>query len=205
MTIKPSEPASPEQLTPADIVAGARGEARILPFVRALYSSAWAVGPAATCVCAPADNLALHRALATAAPGSVLVCDAGGRLDGGYLGELMASDALNRSLAGLVISGSVRDARQLEELGFPVFCLGTGIPSCQKARAISVGEPITIDGVYVEPGDQIAADRDGVVVVPQAAWPAASENARALQDREAEIAQRLAGGERLAEILSLAL
>jgi 4-hydroxy-4-methyl-2-oxoglutarate aldolase len=196
---------STESLTPADVVAGARGEARILPNVRALYQRAWAVGPAVTCSCAPADNLALHRALATAAPGSVLVCDAGGRLDGGYLGELMATDAMNRDIKGLVISGSVRDTRQLEELGFPVFCLGTGIPSCQKSRARSVGEAITIDGVLVQPGDQIVADADGVVVVPQAAWAAADEGGRAVQEREAQVAADLSAGKRLADILSLSL
>lgn len=191
-----------ERLTPADVVQGG-GEASILPTVRALYSGAWVVGPAATCVCAPADNLALHQALATAPAGSVLVCDAGGRLDGGYLGELMATDALNRGLLGLVISGSVRDTRQLEELAFPVFCLGTCIPSCQKSRAVSVGEPITIDGVAVAPGDQIVADADGVVVVPRAAWAAASAAGREVQKREAGVAAQLADGNRLADLLSL--
>ena len=53
------------------------------------------MGTAFTCRCPPADNLALHRALAAAKPGDILVCDAGGRLDGGYFGELMATDAKN--------------------------------------------------------------------------------------------------------------
>jgi 4-hydroxy-4-methyl-2-oxoglutarate aldolase len=161
------------------------------------------VGPAATCVCAPADNLALHHCLATAEPGSVLLCDAGGKLDGGYLGELMATDAIRRGIQGLVIAGSVRDVRQLEALGFPVFCLGISIPSCQKARAVSVGEPVTLDGVYVEQGDQIVADADGVVVVPQTAWPAVAEGAQRVQEREDAVMERLEAGECLAEILSL--
>jgi 4-hydroxy-4-methyl-2-oxoglutarate aldolase len=195
----------PEPLTAADAVAGKPGDGRILPNVKALYRSAWATGPAATCACAPADNLALHQALATAASGSILVCDSGGRLDGGYLGELMATDALHRGIGGLVIDGSVRDTRQLEELDFPVFCRGISIPSCQKTRAISVGEAITVDGVRVEPGDRIIADADGVVVIPQELWPTVSEAALALQERESAIADRLRDGAHLADLLSLPL
>lgn len=192
-----------EPLTAADVVAGAQAATRIIPSIKALFPAAWAVGPAATCACAPADNLALHQALATAAGGDVLVCDAGGALDGGYLGELMAIDAIRRGIAGLVIWGSVRDTRQLEALGFPVFCIGTSIPSCQKARVRSLGAPVMLDGVYVEPGDQIVADGDGVVVVPRASWQSARAAGLSVQRHEAEIVDRLEQGSTLAGLLSL--
>jgi regulator of RNase E activity RraA len=59
--------------------------------------------------------------------------------------------------------------------------------------------------VFVQPGDQIVADADGVVVVPQAAWAAAGEGGRAVQRRETEVAADLTAGKRLADILSLSL
>ncbi|OMQ14350.1 dimethylmenaquinone methyltransferase, partial [Modestobacter sp. VKM Ac-2676] len=37
----------------------------------------------------------------------------------------MATAAQARGIAGLVISGCVRDAVQLQRLGFPVFATGT--------------------------------------------------------------------------------
>jgi 4-hydroxy-4-methyl-2-oxoglutarate aldolase len=192
-----------ELLTAADVVQGGGEDVFIVPRVSALHSRSVAVGTAMTCSCNPADNLALHRALATAPPGSVLVCDAGGRLDGGYMGELMATDAINQRIQGLVISGSVRDTALLEELGFAVFCMGRAIPSCRKESAGSYGEPIVIEGVPVAPGDQVIADPDGVVIVPRDKWPAVEARARAVQENERKIAARIASGTRISEVLSL--
>lgn len=192
-----------EALTTADVVQGGGEDVRIIPNLRPIFSGPVLSGTAATCVCAPADNLALHQALAAAPAGAVLVCDAGGRLDGGYLGELMAMDALNQGVRGLLINGSVRDTAQLEQLGFPVFCLGRAIPSCGKSEAISFGEPVTLEGVRVEPDDIVVADADGVVVVAAERWPSVEERARDVQRREAEIAARIGAGTRIFDVLSL--
>jgi len=59
--------------------------------------------------------------------------------------------------------------------------------------------------VLVRTGDQIVADRDGAVVVPAASWPAVRAEAAALAGPEEVVRRRLAAGERLADILGLAL
>src|SRR5262249_47747339 len=81
-------------------------------------------GPALTCACAPEDNLAMHAALYQAQPGAVLVCDGAGSARCALFGELMATDAMNQGLAGLVVHGPVRDIAGLDGLGFPVWCTG---------------------------------------------------------------------------------
>jgi 4-hydroxy-4-methyl-2-oxoglutarate aldolase len=192
------------RLTTADVMQAAGAEkAFIVSDLYALYSDCFASGPAMTCACAPRDNLAMHYALMTAPPGSVIVCDAGGRIDGGYFGELAALDARNRGIVGFVIDGSVRDAAELEELGFPVFCVGTAPASCKKETARSVGEPITVRGVGISPGDRVVADRDAVVVVPSPAWPEVQAKAEAVRVSEDEIRCRLRAGQRLSDMLSL--
>ena len=156
-----------------------------------------------TCACAPADNLALHRALFAAQRGAVIVCDAGGNVDVGHFGELMALDAQGQGIGGLVIDGGVRDSRPVEELGFPVFHSGLAPRASRKERVRSVGEPVSVGGVRVAPGDQVIADRDAVLVVPKDAWREVRAGAEALREREAGIRAELARGRRLAELISL--
>jgi 4-hydroxy-4-methyl-2-oxoglutarate aldolase len=162
-------------------------------------------GPALTCACAPEDNLAMHVALYQATPGTVLVCDATGTARCALFGELMATDALNQGLAGLVVQGPVRDIADLDELGFPIWSTGTAPSQAAKTSVVSVGAPVVVGGVLVHPGDQIIADRDGIAVVRAADWPAIRADVAALADREAKTRARLAAGERLADINGLDL
>ena len=54
-------------------------------------------------------------------------------------------------------------------------------------------------------GDQVIADRDGVVVVPAAEWPALQAEAAAIGAKEEKTRERLTAGERLADINGLDL
>jgi 4-hydroxy-4-methyl-2-oxoglutarate aldolase len=162
-------------------------------------------GPALTCACAPEDNLAVHAALYQATPGTILVCDATGTTRCALFGELMATDALNQGLGGLIVQGPIRDVADLDELGFPIWSTGTAPGQAAKTSVVSVGKPVVVGNVLVSPGDQIIADRDGVAVVPAAEWPAIQAGVAALAEREQETRSRLAAGERLADINGLDL
>ena len=159
--------------------------------------------PAATCACAPGDNLALHRLLQEAPEGSALVAAAGGRTDVGHFGELMAMDAEGRELLGLVIDGAIRDGGSVAVTGFPVFHAGLAPAAPAKRSAESVGEPVVVGGVEVAPGDQVVADSDAVLVVAAAEWPAIEAAALELLAREEEIRTHLLRGGRLADVLEL--
>ncbi|MGZ8782937.1 MAG: RraA family protein [Gaiellaceae bacterium] len=160
-------------------------------------------GPAATCACAPGDNLAVHRLLQQAPEGSVLVVDAGGRTDCGHFGELAGMDAQYRELVGLVIDGAIRDGGALATLGFPVFHGGLAPAGPVKGRVVSVNEPVTIRGVEIAPGDQVIADSDALLVVAAADWPAVEAGAQAIRDAEEEIRTGLNMGAPLADLLDL--
>jgi 4-hydroxy-4-methyl-2-oxoglutarate aldolase len=162
-------------------------------------------GPALTLACAPEDNLAVHVALYRAPPGTVLVCDGNGTTRCALLGELMATDAANQGVAGLILQGPIRDIADIDELGFPVWCTGTAPAQAAKANLVSVGAPVVVGGVEVSTGDIVVADRDGVVVIPPVHWPQIRADVAALADREAITRARLAAGERLADINGLDL
>lgn len=182
-----------------------RGRVRVMTRLTTHAGRPYLCGSALTCACAPEDNLAMHAALYQAASGTVLVCDGAGTTRCALFGELMATDAANQGLAGLVLQGPIRDITAINELGFPVWCTGTAPRQATKTTALSVGTPVVVGNVLVSPGDQIIADADGIAVVPAAHWQSVQADVVALAERESQTRARLARGERLADINGLDL
>lgn len=154
-------------------------------------------GPALTVDAPPADNLWLHRALALARPGDVLVVRVAEHYDAGYWGEVMSTMGRVRKLGGLVIDGCVRDGAILERFGFPVFARGLCIRGTGKDFAARgwIGYPVRIEDIVVQPGDVIVGDADGVVALPQASLDAVVGAAHDREAKEADIIRRLEAGE----------
>ena len=189
----------------AQVVQGGGTRVHVVAGLQQITPKTRVCAPAFTCRCVPGDNLALHAALVRAPAGSVVVCDAGGDLNWGYFGELMATDAKNRGLSALVIDGSVRDVDDIQLLGFPVFARGIAPAQAKKVVIGSVGDPIRLLGHEVSTGDRVVADRDAVVLVRSADWDGVREAAFQISRRESEIQARLNSGERLASIIGLDL
>jgi 4-hydroxy-4-methyl-2-oxoglutarate aldolase len=152
-------------------------------------------GTAVTVHTSPGDNLLLHRAIAHASAGDVIVVYASNFWESGYWGEIMAVGAQARGIAGLVIDGCVRDAEPITGLGFPVFARGLCIQGTTKFGSGTLNQPITIGQVTIHPGDVIVGDRDGVVVVPAHRLADTLTKAQAREAKEAQVVARLRGGE----------
>jgi regulator of RNase E activity RraA len=136
--------------------------------LEAFHHSGVMVGTAFTVLTRPGDNLMVHKAIDIAAPGDVIVVDAGGALDQAIVGELMASWAARRGLAGFVIDGAIRDSEALSEGDFPVFAAGVTHRGPWKDGPGEINVPVSIDGMVVNPGDLVAGDPDGVVAISPA-------------------------------------
>ena len=97
----------------------------------------------------------------------VMVVEDGSDIAG--MGGLMGTAMASRNFSGAVIDGGVRDVAYLQKIGFPVFALGI-VPSTSVSHYHFAGSNISVvcDGVTVNAGDIVAADADGVVVVPRA-------------------------------------
>lgn len=157
-------------------------------------------GTAYTVKTIPCDNTILHRAYAYAKPGDVLVVDCSGHYEAGYWGDLMSLGAKTQGLAGLVIDGCVRDADEIEAMGFPVFSRGLCIKGTGKHGDGTLNEPIILGNCIVNPGDIIVGDRDGVVVVPREKAQEAIEKATAREEKEADVRKHLLEGKTSIEI-----
>ncbi len=131
-------------------------------------------------------TLALE-AIDEAAPGSVLVLvmEGPGGADVAAIGGIMGTGCVERGLAGAVLDAGVRDVEELEGLGFTVYARGA-VPSTSVGRYVTVskGEPVVCGGVEVRPGDILAGDGDGVVVVPAERAEEVLKVARDLDERE---------------------
>ena len=159
-------------------------------------------GPAFTVSSPAANNLWLHKAIAVASAGDVLVVEVGGHYEAGYWGEIMTVAAQARGVVGLVIDGCVRDAEQITALGFPICSRGLCIRGTGKSTTPpgSLNEPIDIGDVTISPGDLIVGDGDGVVAIPSDRVEEVLEKSRRRLDKEAAVMERLRKGETTLDI-----
>ena len=141
-------------------------------------------GPAYTIQTMPRDNVLLHRAYAYAQSGDVLIANCSGFYEAGYWGDLMSLGAKTKGINGLVIDACVRDADDIEAMGFSVFSRGLCIRGTSNHGDGTLNEPIIIGDVLINSGDIIVGDRDGVVIVPQNKIEETIEKAMAREAKE---------------------
>jgi 4-hydroxy-4-methyl-2-oxoglutarate aldolase len=144
-------------------VAGRRGA--LHGRITALRPNMKVVGTAFTVDVRPGDNLMIHAAMSLAKPGDVLVVDGKGDQTAALMGTIMMTACQKLGIAGVVIDGAVRDSLEIEEMGFPVFSVGTNPNGPTKLVPGRIGHPVTVGGVTVHAGDLVLGDADGVVIV----------------------------------------
>ena len=141
-------------------------------------------GPAFTVQCPPGDNLMLHAAIYRAAPGDVIVVQAGD-VEYALSGGNVCAIAQQRGIAGFVADGVIRDVAEVREAQFPVFARGV-VPIPGKKQTLgTLNQPIICGGVAVSPRDIVVADEEGIVVIPAAQQQTVWEQAQQKSDREA--------------------
>lgn len=122
-------------------------------------------------------------------------------------GGLMATRASKLGAAGIVLDGRFRDVREIQQLGLPVripsqatttfqrtnqnlqmFAKGVSILGSNTfTKASQLNVPLQFRGdLWINPGDVLVADHDGVVVVP----PSLVEQVAQLCQERKEIDER---------------
>jgi regulator of ribonuclease activity A len=114
------------------------------------------------------DNLLVKETLQQDGGGRVLVVDGGGSLRRALVGDKLAGSAVDHGWAGLVVWGCIRDAAAIADLDIGVRCLGT---TPRRSTKHGFGErdiAVSFAGVRFEPGAQLYADEDGILVAASA-------------------------------------
>jgi 4-hydroxy-4-methyl-2-oxoglutarate aldolase len=147
------------------------------------------------------DLMSVIHGLRESGPGDVLVVDAGGD-DRAVAGELFATEAQRRGLAGLVILGRSRDTATLARLAMPVWSTGFAPNAYAATSRPETGVTLSLGGVRVDPGHMIVGDDDGLVVGSEAELAAAVEGAQAIESREKGLQARMLDGASLFDVMN---
>ena len=146
-----------------DNMARLYGTKELTPF----NNSKRVVGVAYTVKTRPGDNLLVHKAIATASAGDVIVVDGGGETSQALVGALMKTQAELRGIAGFVLDAAVRDVEAFADPSSDFGCFAKGIShrGPYKDGPGEIGVPVSIGGMVVHHGDIIVGDADGVIAI----------------------------------------
>jgi regulator of RNase E activity RraA/2-keto-4-pentenoate hydratase/2-oxohepta-3-ene-1,7-dioic acid hydratase in catechol pathway len=139
---------------------------------------------------------AQKRAIEQLRRGEVLVIEARGDPTAGTVGDILALRAQVKGAAGIVTDGAIRDSDALAKLAIPVYHAATH-PAVLGRRHVpwETNTAIACAGVTVMPGDIIAGDADGVVVIPRHLAKEVAQDAAEQERQEKFIAEQVAKGE----------
>lgn len=136
----------------------------------------------------------LTEALDQLQPGEIYLAS-GGEMRCAYWGEILTATAKKRGAVGAVINGFHRDTPKVLEQDWPVFSRGRfAQDSGVRTQVVDYRCPIEIGGVWVEPGDLVFGDLDGVVIVPKKVEQPVIEKALAKARGEKTVRKAIEGG-----------
>jgi 4-hydroxy-4-methyl-2-oxoglutarate aldolase len=105
---------------------------------------------------------------------------------GAFVGGVHAHILRALGCVAAITNGAVRDIPEVQQAGFHLFA-GNLSPSHAYVHVVDHGQPVTLAGLRVAPGDLLHLDRHGVVRVPPEIAARIPEAAERLRRREQEV------------------
>lgn len=127
--------------------------------------------------------------------GHVVVIDNAGRLDCTVWGDILTVMGSIRKVGGTVINGVCRDSARALEVSYPIFSRGTYMRTGKdRVMADAYNTKVSLGEVAVVPGDILAGDADGILVIPQERLDEVVAAAREIEDAEDQIRASIRNG-----------
>ena len=129
------------------------------------------------------------------AAGQVICIDNAGRLDATVWGDILTIMGALHGIGGTVINGVCRDSNRAMEVGYPIFSRGTYMRTGKdRVMADAYNTKVSLGEVAVVPGDIVAGDFDGIVVIPQERLDEVVAAAIEIEDAEDHIRESIRKG-----------
>lgn len=151
-------------------------------------------GVALTCLCGPADLLAILGALTEVQAGDIMVAATGDWRQSAVIGDRVLGMLKNAEGVGFVTDGLVRDVEGINPIGMPVFCTGLSPNSPYAKGPGEIGGQVQLGGVSINSGDIIVSDDSGVVVIPFEQIDDVIDAVGRINELELELDARVAAG-----------
>lgn len=161
-----------------------------------------AVGPAVTMQFAPHSEVSpyyeapyKHTIIVEEAQAGDVIVIAGHGAPYGFWGEHTTHQALNQGVSAVVIDGFTRDIHAIRKTAFPVLATGITFESyVRRYDPVGYNTPVTVGRAQVRPGDVIAADDDGALVIPYEVLESVVRVVREVGELEKELQQAVHEG-----------
>jgi 5-oxopent-3-ene-1,2,5-tricarboxylate decarboxylase / 2-hydroxyhepta-2,4-diene-1,7-dioate isomerase len=139
---------------------------------------------------------AQKRAVESIGPEEVLVIDARREAGAGTIGDILAARVLARGGAGIVTDGGLRDSPAVAALDIPTYYQAPHANVLGLLHhPLESNVPIACGGTFVEPGDVIVGDAEGVLVLPARLAEQVARDALEQELREEWAFERVRDGE----------
>lgn len=178
---------------------------RTVSGLRTLDPQSAAQGPAYTIRMARSNEASLdnHRAFLEAydrAPaGSMVVVQIVDNI-ASALGDIVGHRLSEIGVAGVVTDGYIRDIEGIREHDLKVWFRDTLMAGLStRELCVETGVAVTVNGLVVRPGDHVAADVDGVFIVPAGEMDDLNRRGLEIVDRAEKRHAELAAGKTLVE------
>lgn len=148
-----------------------------------------------------------HRHLCTmaveaAGPNDVIVIEQRSGVDAAAWGGILSRAAQVRGIAGTIVDGPARDIEESDRTGYTVYARTL---TCRTARGriyeAECQTPIDFGDTKVHPGDYIAIDRSGCVVIPAARISDVLARAEAIRDKSDDMAAAVYAGMPVSQVM----
>lgn len=154
---------------------------------------------------APAMSKPRHlctAAIEMAGPDHIIFVEQATGVDAAGWGGLLARAAQVRGVAGTVIDGPARDIEECNRVGYTVYASST---TCRTARnrvyEAECQTPVALGDLSVAPGDYIAIDASGCVVIPAARIGDVLLKAEDIRDRTEAMARAIYQHARVSDVM----